>query len=217
MHRSRATGALLLLLAGVWQHGGRCAETSPEGVARGLQAWLDGTRDLKCRFEQSLDSGALGAGVPESGSMLLLRPGRARWDYAEPERKIAILDGDSTRVYLPADRQMIRGTLPAEGQALHALLTRRSRVEEMFVPSLLPAVGGRGIRLRLVPRGKGESFEAVVLDLDPSSFAIRAAEVADGSGNVVRYRFYDMQRNRGVGEESFHFQPPPGTEILEAP
>ena len=206
-------------LAVFWLGASLAAEPISEEAVRGLQSWLDGTRDLTCRFEQSLDSGALGPGVPESGTMLLRRPGRARWDYAEPERKIAILDGENTRVYLPEDRQMIRGRLPAEGEAFHALLTRGSRIEESFVPSLVPVSGRKGerIRLRLVPRRPEQTFEAVVLDLDPSSFAILAAEVSDGAGNVIRYRFFDQRRNRGVREEAFHFQPPPGTEIVEAP
>ncbi len=219
MARPRSPRVALALLAGAWLFSGQAARAGPREVVRGLQAWLDGTRDLACRFEQSLVSGALGPGVPESGTLYLLRPGKARWDYADPEPKTAILDGENTRVYLPEDHQMIRGRLPAESAAFHAFLTGASRVDDLFVASVVapPRGQGNGIRLRLVPRRESDTFEALLLELDPSSFAIEAAEVADGAGNVIRYRFHELRRNRGVREETFHFQPPPGTEIIEAP
>ena len=52
--------------------------------------------------------------------------------------------------------------------------------------------------------------------LDPSSFEIETAEVLDAAGNVIRYRFLGLRRNRGVSPAAFHFEPPPGTEIIDA-
>ena len=63
-------------------------EESPALAA--LQRWLDGTKDLQARFEQSLLSSALGAGPSESGRIYLRRPGRMRWEYTDPEAKIAV-------------------------------------------------------------------------------------------------------------------------------
>lgn len=189
-------------------------------VVRALQGWLDGTRDLECRFEQTLVSQALGSDRPERGTMILLRPGRMRWAYEKPEPKLAILEGDRTTVYLPADRQVLRGKLTEEnGGALHELLAGSGRIEELFVATLVaaPGKGADAYRLRLVPRGTKEGFEAVVLDVDPGSFAIRAAQVLDPSGSVLEYRFSGLRRNRGVSESAFHFDPPPGTEIVDAP
>ena len=170
MANPRWARAALALLASVGLAPGEAAQPSAAGAIRSLQTWLDGTRDLTCRFEQSLESGALGSGGTESGTMRLLRPGRARWDYDEPEPKTAILDGVNTRVYLPGDRQMIQGTVPADGGAFHALLTGGGRLDEMFVASLVEPGDreGKGFRLRLVPRRQGETFEAVLLDLDPT-------------------------------------------------
>lgn len=204
--------ALLLLPAGATR------ELDGEAVVRGLQAWLDGTRDLECRFEQTLVSGALGSDLPESGTMILLRPGRIRWDYVKPEPKTALLAGDSTLVYLPGDRQLIRGRLSKEGGALYALLAGAGCVDGLFTSSLVAAPGRAGgrCRLRLVPRRQGENFEAVTVDLEPQSFGIEGAEVLDTAGNLIRYRFSGMRRNRGVSEARFHFEPPPGVEIIDA-
>lgn len=213
------TGALLLtcVLAVSFAGGaeGGAPGRDPRPLARGLQGWLDGTRDLRCRFEQTLVSGTFGSGEPESGTLLLLRPGRMRWNYAKPEAKVALLEGDRTSVYLPEDRQLIRGHLTETG-ALHTLLAGNGRIEELFVAEGIDGTE-RGPRLRLVPREATDRFQSVVLELGAKNFEILAAELRDPAGNVIRYRFSGLRRNQGVAPEAFHFEPPPGTEIIESP
>lgn len=195
-------------------------ELDAGAVAAALDRWLRGTRDLECRFEQRLVSGALGAAGTESGRLRLLRPGRMRWDYRKPEAKVAILEGNRTLVYLPSDRQLLRGTLSAEGSLLASLLGGDGRTLDRFVASLegTPAVDGEeAYRLRLVPREREGSFESVTLHVRPSDFAVAGADVLDAAGNLVEYRFSALRRNRGLPAAAFRFEPPRGTEIVEAP
>jgi len=122
------------------------ASPGPEAatVLAGLQAWLEGTRDLEGRFEQSLASGALGAGLAESGRFFLRRPGRMRWDYLEPERKVALIEGDQTRLYLEEEGQLWEGRLE-DGALLATLLAGSEPLDEVFQASLLdPPEGGGG-------------------------------------------------------------------------
>jgi outer membrane lipoprotein carrier protein len=191
-------------------------ELDAAGVAQRLQTWLDGTSDLEASFEQTLASGALGVGLAESGRLYLWRPGRMRWDYLEPERKIALVDGESTWLYLEEDSQLWEGRL--EDDALLATLLAGARpLETVFESALLatPRRGGRGAyRLQLVPRSDEESFQHVVLTLRPPEFAIEAADVLDAAGNLMQYRFADLRRNAGLSKTVFHFEPPPGTELV---
>ncbi|HJQ96689.1 MAG TPA: outer membrane lipoprotein carrier protein LolA, partial [Candidatus Polarisedimenticolaceae bacterium] len=133
-------------------------------VVAGLQGWLDGTTRLEANFRQALISGALGTTTAESGRMYLERPGRLRWDYLDPEKKIALLVGDRTTLYLEEDRQMIRGRLEASGSLFPRLLAGRDRVEEEFEARLIatPKTGG-AYRLQLVPRGEAAGLSQVTL------------------------------------------------------
>jgi outer membrane lipoprotein carrier protein len=187
------------------------AGPAPEAVVQGFQGWLDGTETLQGKFEQTMISGALGTGLVESGRMYLERPGRMRWDYLEPERKVALLDGGLTRLYLEEEREMIEGRLEDESELLPELLAGEGRITDRFTPSLLE---GADYRLRLVPRGEGEPFAEVVLQLSSKRFAIEEAEVLDAAGNRMLYRFTDLRRNRGLPQAIFRFEPPPGTSIL---
>jgi outer membrane lipoprotein carrier protein len=186
-------------------------------VLERVQAWLDETRDLKARFEQALISGAFGAGLSESGSMVLARPGRMRWDYMDPEVKVALVEGDRTSLYIEEDGQMWEGRLDEAETLLPSLLAGEERLELLFTATLEsgPEGSGRGVyRLRLVPRGTSDTFEGVVLTLRHPLYALEEVEVLDLAGNRMRYRFFEIERNTGLPPAAFRFEPPPGTEIL---
>jgi outer membrane lipoprotein carrier protein len=209
---------VVVLAVGVWgaplAAGG---ELDAAQVLDRVQGWLDGTRDLQARFEQTLVSGALGDGLTESGRLWLQRPGRMRWDYLEPESKVALVEGETTRLYLAEDQQLWEGRLEDTESLLPVLLTGEERLDELFESTLeaTPKIGGRGAyRLRLAPRSTSETFQTVVLTLQPPRFAIERAEVLDAAGNQLLYRFSGIKRNRGLKDSDFYFEPPPGTEIV---
>ncbi len=216
----RAIGLGVVALAGILALGrAPRADDASERVIRGIQAWLDGTRDLTCRFEQRLLSGALGAGASESGTLWVLRPGRMRWDYDAPERKTAIVAGERTWLYLPDDRQLIRGTLSADQDLLPALLAGRRPLADLFSVSVVrvPERGAQErFRATLIPRSAPEGIEEIVLQVHPPAYAIERAEVLDPAGNRIEYLFGSVRRNSGVPDSIFTFEPPPGTEIVES-
>ena len=196
--------------------GDPAAETT--AVLAGLQAWLDGTQTLDMHFQQSLVSGALGTTATESGRLYLERPGKLRWDYLDPEKKIALLLGDRTALYLEDERLMSRGRLTGEQGLFPRLLAGHDRVDEFFSASLVetPSAGGRGAyRLKLVPKGDHATMGAVTLTLRPPAFLIEGAELLDETGNRTTYTFSNVRRNRALPEGLFAFEPPPGTELVD--
>jgi len=193
------------------------AELASEELVERFQDWLDGTQDLQGKFEQTMISGALGSGIIESGRLYIERPGRMRWDYLKPERKVALLDAGKTSLYLEEEQEIILGRLDEASDLLPELLTGEGRIAERFSASVAatPAGDGAGAyRLRLTPLGEAEQFEEVLLVLRPPEFAIEAAEVLDAAGNRMEYRFSALRRNRGLARKTFLFEPPAGTSVL---
>jgi outer membrane lipoprotein carrier protein len=217
--RARAAVAVTMLLAlGPFPatSAAPAQPTVPEVVA-GLQGWLDGTRTLDVRFRQALISGALGATAIESGRMYLERPGKLRFDYLVPERKIALLVGDRTELYLEDDRQLTRGRLDGEQSLFPRLLAGRDRVDTLFDATLVgvPSAGHGSYRLKLAPRDRGGALTEVTLVLRPRTFEIEAAEVLDEMGNRTTYAFSGSKRNGRLPDGIFAFEPPPGTEVID--
>jgi len=193
------------------------AEVDGAAVLHGLQLWLDETRDLEGAFSQQLVSGALGADLQESGRLFILRPGKMRWDYHDPERKVALVDGLRTSLYLEEDEQLILGELEPDGGLLPTLLTAELRLDELFEAELVDLPGyeqDEVYAVRLAPRTGQKLLEEVTLLLRRPHYAIQAAEVLDSAGNRIIYRFSQLQRNRGLDPALFEFEPPTGTEVL---
>jgi len=187
-------------------------------VIAGLQAWLDGTVTLDMRFRQSLVSSALGTTASETGRLYLERPGKLRWDYLDPEKKIALLLGDRTALYLEDERLMSRGRLSGAQGLFPRFLAGHDRVDEFFAANLVatPSTGGRGsYQLRLVPKGDHAAMTEVTLTLRPPEFRIEGAELLDETGNRTIYTFSNVRRNRALPEGLFAFEPPPGTEVVD--
>jgi len=219
--RSRETpGAVRcgVLLACALLGGGRPtpAQDGPAAVLDRLQGWLDGTRTLEARFEQTLVSGALGGGLVERGRVYLDRPGRLRFDYTEPERKVAIVVDDRTWLYLAGERQLLLGRLGAEGDLLPALLAGAKPLAQLFEATFDtggPPPSDAPYRLALRPRGAAEGLERIVVTLRAPTFALESAEVLDAAGNRMDYAFSAVHRNGRLPRGAFAFEPPPGTEI----
>jgi outer membrane lipoprotein carrier protein len=179
-----------------------------------LQRWLDGTKDLQARFEQTLVSSALGAGPSESGRVYLRRPGRMRWEYTKPEAKIALLVDRRAEIYLAAERRLHRADLSREEEPLAALLSGTAPLGTVFAVSPLPPAHGL-VRLKLVPRNREAGMQEIVVGLDPDSAAVLRIETLDQGGNRMAYVFSGLRRNAGIAEGVFRFTPPAGTEVVE--
>lgn len=190
-----------------------CVAAEEDAGLSGLQRWLDGTKDLQARFEQTLLSSALGAGPSESGRIYLRRPGRMRWEYTAPESKIAVLIDDRTQLYIAEEKRLHVAQLPKDDASLVGLLAGTQPLSALFVVSSLPDEAGR-TRLKLVPKSPSSAQE-IVLGLDPKTSAVLRVEVLDQGGNRMGYTFSGMKRNAGVADSLFRLDPPRGTEVVE--
>src|SRR5947209_18376646 len=78
-------------------------EVAATVVAR-VQKYYDATKDLRAKFEQQLESPSR-APSKASGDVWLKKPGKMRWDYAKPEKKVIVSDGATLWFYDPEDEQ----------------------------------------------------------------------------------------------------------------
>src|SRR6185295_13512984 len=75
-----------------------------------VQRYYDGAKDLHARFEQQLTT-AMGTKKRAAGELWFKKPGRMRWDYSKPEKKMMIADGQTLWVYEPEDEQAFKQEL----------------------------------------------------------------------------------------------------------
>ncbi len=97
-------------------------EPAADELGRRIQARYELVRDFTADFTQTTRSALLPQTSVERGSVKLRKPGLMRWEYVEPEKKVAGSDGTDFYVYVVADRVVTYTSLPKPGEETTALL-----------------------------------------------------------------------------------------------
>ena len=190
---------------------------TPEELAGRIQQRYDGIRDFEGSFSQSYEGGVLRVKTTESGTVAIKRPGRMRWVYTKPERKEFVSDGVRIYSYIPADKQVIVGTLPTDAQTTPALfLAGRGHLVRDFTATFtdLPGAASGLTALKLVPKRQDPDLEWLILGVDPASLQIRQLVAADGQGGRSTFLFSDLKENRHLSDKLFAFQIPRGVDVI---
>jgi len=171
------------------------------------------TRDFVARFTQSYRSGMLGRETTERGVVFIKRPGRMRWEYKDPERKLFVSDGRTFYFYVPADKQVIVSEQDPQRSLAARLLYGKAGLAEEFEAAVEEPPEQGVVRLRLVPRREQPDVQRAFVDVEPSG-RIRAILLEDVQGNRTRFRFDDVRENTGLEDELFRFEVPKGVEVI---
>ena len=218
-----ARGIAALALLGVLPIFAASPDAEADPLLKRLQARLAALETLKGRFAQSLDARSLGQPRTEHGSFAMKKPSKMRWEYEEPERKLAITDGVTTWLYVPEDREVYRGSLGSleEGGSTMLLLTGQIRLDRDFRSRRLSSeeAGPQGVVgaevLELKPRKPSPEFEKLVLAIDPGPPTIRRLTIIDPLGDKMVFDFFDIDENVPLADELFRFEIPAGVEVID--
>ncbi len=187
-------------------------------IAQAVDAHYDHLHTLQADFTETYR----GPGTQrlESGTLLLKKPGKMRWEYRSPKDKLFLSDGKTAWFYVPEDRQ-VRKTDVRKLDDLRsplAFLLGKTRLEKEFgelslAQDITPQTAG-DIVIRGVPKAMADRVNQVLFEIAPSSQIARIViEQADGS--TVEYKLTDQKENAAIPDETFHFAPPAGTEVVD--
>jgi outer membrane lipoprotein carrier protein len=187
-------------------------------IVKNVQARFDATSDFTAVVQQELVMASAGKTVNASGTVVFKRPGRMRWTLKNGDEQTIVADGQTLWFYQPAEEQVLKAPFQAAFRSTTPIsfLTGVGRISEDFEATLEASEGDR-ITLGLRSR-KGEAeLGRLRLEVDATTYDIRAAEIVDPLGNITRLRFSDLRRNTGVDDAQFRFVVPPGVDVIEAP
>jgi outer membrane lipoprotein carrier protein len=157
----------------------------------------------------------MGMDRTETGTLLLKKPGRMRWSYAEPVGKVFVLDGKFGWFYTPGDAQAQR--IPAKQlddlrSPLRFLLGHTQLQKELDGLTVTPA--GSGFAITGVPKGMAERLKLLTLVVTPTG-AIDRMKLEEVDGAVTEFTFAQMQEDVPVGDADFKFTPPAGVTVVQ--
>ena len=204
---------LLLLFSSVSAR----AQTEVRALASKVDQRYDHMHTLEAQFTETY-SGA-GMSRTESGTLLMKKPGRMRWDYDQPRPKLFLTDGSEAWFYVPGERQARRTPvkqLEDLRSPLRFLLGKTKLERELDGLSLAvdtKPVNPGDVVLRGVPKGMHERVAQTLLEVRPDGLISRIV-IEELDGSVTEFRFLQQRENVEIPEQQFHFIPPAGVEVV---
>jgi outer membrane lipoprotein carrier protein len=182
-----------------------------------IQKFYDSSRDLHARFDQALEAPAAGK-KKASGEVWLKKPGKMRWDYAKPERKLMVSDGQTLWVYEPEDEQAFKQDLRSSTLPLSvSFLFGQGKLTDEFAISVVhpEGIGQPGDTvLKLVPKTATSTYRYLLFVVDPQKGLVRETVIYGQNDDTNHLTFSGVETNRGVEDGKFKFSPPKGTHII---
>jgi outer membrane lipoprotein carrier protein len=190
-------------------------QASVGDVTRAIELHYNRLATLSIDFRQTLSFG--GASRPaESGTVMLYRPQRMRWDYREPKGKLLVGDGQRLYQYNPYTNQ-VRTILLDQSVDLRAplsFLLGRLDFSRQFKNLRFETIGGKRA---LVGEGRTgqESYTTVEFYFEPAQdYRLSSIRAHGQDESVTDFVFSNERTNPPLDEKLFTFKAPAGAEIL---
>ena len=184
-------------------------------VASRLQARYDETGGFQADFVQKVKSATLGQTLTSHGKVFFKKPGRMRWEFAEPQQ-LLVANGRALWLYQPSEQQVIKTPFQHafNSQTPVSFLTGVGRLEEDFFVQT-QSENEKIYQLRLTPKKAAEAIGLLDVEVSKKTFDILQAMVTDPLGNTTRVRFTNIDRETDMADELFSFTLPPGVDLVE--
>jgi outer membrane lipoprotein carrier protein len=187
-----------------------------------LDNYLSGVKTLRAEFSQQVTDGR-GAEVQRaSGSLVIQRPGKFRWELSpvsaagiKQTPQLMVADGKNLWFY---DRDLEQVSVKPASSALTAtpagLLSGQGDVRQWFTVSAAGRREGYDW-VKVVPRQGDADIREAQLAFDKND--LRRMVLKDKLGQTVRLDFLKSERNPAVAESDVKFSPPAGADVIGTP
>lgn len=157
----------------------------------------------------------MGVARDESGTLLLRKPGKMRWDYSQPQGKIFLLDGKYAWFYSPGDAQVERvaaSQMDDLRSPLRFLLGHTQLQKELTGLTLSPAP--EGYLLSGVPKGMENRVAKITLSVTGDG-VIHSMTIEEVDSARTAFTFTGTEANVPAPDTDFVFHPPAGVPVYD--
>ncbi len=183
-------------------------------ILNGVENRYNRARTLQVHFEQTYDTAQRGPKT-ESGELFLRKPGRMRWQYAQPAGKLFVSDGKYIFLYTPSNNRVERSRVKESDdmRAPLAFLLGKLDFDRDF-KRFLTRLAGEDTWIVAEPRSDRAPFTKVEFRVSPR-YEIRQLIVVGEGATTTEFRFAEEKLNPPLSDQMFRFQPPAGAEVVE--
>jgi outer membrane lipoprotein carrier protein len=215
------------------------AGRSAKSLARLLEEHYRHPQTLRAVFLERYSESQKQARL-ESGTVYFKRPGRMRWEYESPEKKLFLADGKTVWFYVPFDHTVTKAPVKESSDWRTPLALLTGKVELSRLCSQVDLIEQKGVPathaiLRCLPKGEKKTpvaaqaessepaagpaqeveFTEVLLEVDKSSGELARIDIRQPGAIELEYRFGDWQTNIALPDDMFRFQVPVGVAVVD--
>ena len=197
----------------LWPAASFSQQPSAQQLAQRVDHYYNRLHSLRTSFTESFHG--MGIDRNESGTLLLRKPGKMRWDYASPAGKVFLLDGKYAWFYSPGDAQVERvaaSQLDDLRSPLRFLLGHTQLQKEL--EGLTLSAGEGGLLLSGVPKGMQNRVARIVIGVGEDG-GIHSMTIDEVDGARTEFRFNNSQPNVPAPDTDFMFHPPAGVPVFD--
>jgi len=159
-----------------------------------------------------------GPGQPrrtESGTLLLRKPGRMRWDYSSPQGKLFVSDGRFLWLYTPSNNQVEKMKIKESDdmRAPLAFLLGKLHFDKEF-RNIQGQPLADGTRITGEPKTDTLPYTQVEFVVGRDN-QIRHVQVIGFDKSILEFDFEQEKLNPALEAKLFQFHVPPGAELVE--
>jgi outer membrane lipoprotein carrier protein len=192
----------------------RAQSPTPAAFAARIDKHYNALHSLSVHFTQKYDG--MGMHRQESGILLLRKPGKMRWTYANPAGKLFVLDGHDAYFYAPGDTEIPR--VPAKKlddlrSPLRFLLGHTQLAKELTNLQINPGENG-AYTLSGIPNGMEKRIASLSITASADG-VIQSMRIEETDGAINTFVFTDEHPDAPSSDGDFTFHAPAGTHIIE--
>lgn len=193
---------------------------APAAAGNVLDSYLTNVRTLRTQFQQVVTDASGRVVSQASGSLLIKRPGRFRWELTpagSESPQLMVADGRNLWFY---DRDLEQVSVKAAATALTAtpasLLSGDGSISEFF--DVTPDGQREGLTwVHVVPKRGDADFRDARLGFTGSGTELRRMVLRDKLGQTVTVDFLSSSRDAPVTEAEVSFTPPADADVIGTP
>ncbi|MGH9621242.1 MAG: LolA family protein [Bryobacteraceae bacterium] len=205
----RVRHLIVLWVAVVW------AAPGPNQLIQKVQKRYNHAHTLAVHFTETYSLGGHRR-PPESGTLVLKKKGKMRWDYTQPEGKVFVSDGKNVFLYTPADKRVEKVPLKdtEDMRAPFAFLLGHLDMKKEFTHfETHPGEGGTWLDAEA--KSKRVPYKHIEM-LVAADGEIRDLNIAGRDGSLLSFSFSQEKLNPPVSNSTFHFAIPPGAQVVNS-
>jgi outer membrane lipoprotein carrier protein len=191
------------------------ADPKLDGMLKAVESRYNRAKSLQVVFQE----GYTPPGRPrrsESGTLLLRKPGKMRWNYTQPEGKLFLGDGKYLWLYTPAENRVekMKMQMSDDMRAPLAFLLGKLNFDKEF-RNLQGLPEGADTLITAEPKSENLPYSSVEFVVTPDA-RIRRVKVTGFDKSVLEFNFDQERMNPELDAGLFRMDVPPGAKVVEA-